>query len=158
MLYTKSEEERTWLSRYIEEVTVLFDVANGYGVVPVGETEEQGLVRVKNAKDRIKQFGLDQEEMYPDFSYVLEESGLWLYADECGSPEQVATLVQQFLIAFHPNGCFRFTWARTCSKPRVDEFSGGGCFVTAKSIKWFTPEDWIEKTMKKWVSGKKVRE
>jgi hypothetical protein len=59
------------------------------------------------------------------------EHFLWLYAEESGCPDQVAEFVRAFLARFRPEGCFSLTYAETCSKPRLGEFSGGAIFVTA---------------------------
>lgn len=64
---------------------------------------------------------------------------LWVYAEECGSPQNVAWLIQKFLKRFCPKKHWIMTWACTCSKPRVGEFSGGAILVTANAIRWFDP-------------------
>ena len=56
---------------------------------------------------------------------------LWVYAEESGSPDNVAWLVQKFLKKFRPDQCWSLTYSTTCSKPRVGEFGGGAVFVTA---------------------------
>ena len=66
---------------------------------------------------------------------ILTQDGwgrhLWFYAEESGSPDNVAWLVQKFLKRFRPDQCWSLTYAATCSKPRVGEFGGGAVFVTA---------------------------
>jgi hypothetical protein len=96
---------------------------------------------------------------HPDFDYQCDERGfeckftrdvndgsrnLWLYAECCGSPGYVAWLVQKFFKQFRPSQCWSLTYACTCSKPRVGEFSGGALFVTAAEIKYFSADDFIE--------------
>jgi transposase len=43
---------------------------------------------------------------------------------------------------FAPTGVITFTWACTCSKMRVDEFSGGAAVVTAKGTTFMDAESW----------------
>ena len=69
-------------------------------------------------------------EDYPDWGRHL-----WLYAEEFGEPNEVAWLVKKFLKQFRPDQCWSLTWATTCSKLRIGEFSGGAFFVTAEEIK-----------------------
>lgn len=68
---------------------------------------------------------------------------LWMHAEESCNLEHVALFVQEFLARFRPNEYFTLTWAETCSKPRISEFSGGGAFVTAEAIEWHGVTAWI---------------
>lgn len=79
---------------------------------------------------------------YLGFQVEITDGGLWIYADERGTPENVVSLVQAYLRCFDPKGCFAFEWAVTCSKMCVDEFSGGGVFITATTDEWITAGQW----------------
>jgi hypothetical protein len=74
---------------------------------------------------------------------------LWIYTEENGDAQQVALFVQEFLARFRSNEYFTLTWAETCSKPRISEFSGGALFVTADEIAWNGAFPWL---------GEKIRE
>jgi hypothetical protein len=37
------------------------------------------------------------------------------------------------------------TYASTCSKPRIGEFSGGALFVTASQVTFFNARDFVER-------------
>lgn len=78
-------------------------------------------------------------DYWPDFSWQMENSSLWIYSEEGGNLNNVATLAQAFLKRFRPNRYWSFEYAYTCSKPRIGEFGGGGAFITAKEIKWLEP-------------------
>lgn len=67
----------------------------------------------------------------------------WFHTDEGGDPWIVGFLVQKFLQKFRPDDCWGLTWACTCSKPRLDEFHGGGMFVSASEIKFFDSYSWL---------------
>src|SRR5689334_18897111 len=72
------------------------------------------------------------EEEYLSFEWSLDEieGSLWLYAEESGDPDEVARFVRAFLARFRPGDRFSLTYADSCSKPRLGEFSGGAVFVT----------------------------
>ncbi len=69
---------------------------------------------------------------------------LWLYAEECGRPDQVAQLIQKFLRQFRRDACWWLMYATTCSKPRIGEFGGGAVFVTAEAIECFEIGDFVD--------------
>jgi len=89
--------------------------------------------------------GIDADD-WPGFSWrVLHPSGdLLLYAEESGEVAHVAAFVRTFLARFRPADSWQMTWADTCSKPRVGEFSGGGVFVTAAGVRFLIPQDWLD--------------
>ncbi len=76
------------------------------------------------------------EDYYPGFELEIEqfEGGefAWFYAEEAGRPGNVAELVQEFLAKFDPESAWTTTYAETCDKMRLGEFSGGAVFVTAE--------------------------
>jgi hypothetical protein len=92
--------------------------------------------------------GLEDSGVLHQFDTDDEPDGwgryLWLYADESADLEQVAIFVQKFLRQFRPDQYWSLTFATTCSKPRVGEFSGGALFVTANDIKWQGSHAFIE--------------
>lgn len=83
------------------------------------------------------------------FSYSARSSNyLWIYSDYALNVDLLAYTLQHLIRNFNmkPGG---FMWADTCDKPRVDEFSGGACFVTKDSIKWHLPYQWLEEQLQK---------
>ncbi len=68
---------------------------------------------------------------------------LWLHADTYGDPDHAAWLIQKFLKRFRPDQCWSLTYANTCSKPCVGEFSGGAGFVTANETAWQSAGDFV---------------
>lgn len=87
-----------------------------------------------------------------DIDASLDEDNklVWFRADESGDVEIIAKVVQKFLKQFRPNDFFSLTWSCTCSKPRIGEFSGGGMFITANEMKFFSVEEWVEQVKKEW--------
>ena len=113
---------------------------------PTSEPEYVGMRGLREAAGT-----LDGDYYEQDFQYLICPAEdhltqyLWLYADEYGNVEQIAVLMQQFLKQFRPSDYWLLTFAATCSKPRVGEFSGGGVFVTAEIIRWDNAEAFIER-------------
>jgi hypothetical protein len=68
---------------------------------------------------------------------------LWFYSESDGNAEHVALFAQEFLKRFRPENYFTLTWAMTCSKPHIGEFSGGAVFVTATEILWNGAYTWL---------------
>lgn len=77
------------------------------------------------------------------YSAEVDEDGLWIYAEESGTPEHVVPLVQAYLSRFDPEGYIGFEWADWCSKPRLDEFGGGSVFITATEARWMHSSYWL---------------
>lgn len=87
---------------------------------------------------------------YYDFEVDEKNKLVWFHADESGDVDDIAVVVQAFLKKFRINECFSLTWSCTCSKPRIGEFSGGGMFVTASEMKFFSADEWREQMKKEW--------
>jgi hypothetical protein len=105
-------------------------------------------------------FLADYEDREPDdpargFEYHFHgdpAEALHLYAEENGDVGRTAHLVQKFLKAFRPEQAWSLTYAATCSKTRVGEFSGGAVFVTAEEITFHDAYDFIEDQQKAFVA------
>lgn len=97
-------------------------------------SKERGLCEYNN----------EDADVWPRFDWVFTEDGdLWIRDDGGdGSVEDVAVLVKTYFKRFKFDSYFTLTWAETCSKPRVGEFTGGGFIVTphGRSVKWSTPD------------------
>ena len=97
-------------------------------------------------RDRDIEANPDREFEAYNFTVELQETGsLWVHSDESGDPFQAADFIQEYLryLGVIKGGVF-FSWAETCSKPRINEF-GGGCFiVTAFEQHWQGSRDLIQ--------------
>lgn len=82
------------------------------------------------------------------FSWDIQQdernSSLWIYAQESGDVEQVAYFVQLFLKQFAPEGWWTLTWANSCSRMLVGQFSGGAVLVTARETHFNEGIRWLE--------------
>ena len=73
---------------------------------------------------------------------------LWVRAEEYGDPGAIAELLQVWLEKLNSDRVIGFTWAETCSKMAIGEFSGGGVIITKDEVVWFSPNaqmsEWLE--------------
>ena len=122
-----------WVKKYLEQ----FD----------GEMASPGTAKHKAQEDLAVLYDLEPEYFHLSFQWEIDsepkkKSELWLYSEEHGNPDHVAQFIQTYLKKFDPKESFSFTWAHTCSKPRLSAFSGGCAFVTAKDVEWMAAEEW----------------
>ena len=133
-------DEETWLRQQLEYVYVFGDEEYAADELPDGlnpdDADWQGFRGSRQLDD------CDPAMLEFEYEFCAGDEWndwgrhLWFYAEEAGEPAQVAHLVQMFLRRFRASECWSLTYALTCSKPRVGEFSGGACFVTADEIRW----------------------
>ena len=136
ILKLDNDEQKKWAEETLEKLS---RTREDGGTVPLADPDDIP--------------DLDRYESLADFEYEFEPEGeghtLWFYAEESGNAEHVAQFVQQYLKKYHPDQCWGITWADTCSKMRVDEFSGGALFVTADKIDWIQASSWVHEQAKK---------
>jgi hypothetical protein len=72
-------------------------------------------------------------ENWPGFQYYIDkvDQDLWLHGDERFNLDNLMHFVQEFLKKWRPTQIFKMTYASTCDKPRIGEFSGGWMAVSA---------------------------
>lgn len=71
---------------------------------------------------------------------------LWISSDGHGEPEHVIAFVLACAEAFGLTGRWGFSWALTCSKPRLDGFGGGAQVLdlgARKSLAWTNCDHWL---------------
>ena len=146
-----SAEELTWLKGQLEIICVIDGQEYPADHLPVGcrnkEPEWRGCRGLRDYPEYDPTF-IEAPEFQFEFEKGAEdseESSLWIYGEEGGNIDQICHIVQKFLKQFRPNDYWSLTFAATCSKPRVGEFSGGAVFVTAETIRWDNAESFIER-------------
>ena len=95
----------------------------------------------------------DEEADDPQFSgidVVLQDgpggSVLWIHDDDHGDVESVIAFVLRCAEELDLSGLWGFTYADTCSRPRLDAFGGGAHVVdlgARKSIGWISTQEWL---------------
>lgn len=147
-LQLASPEEATYWN---DVLTIIPSLFNNYYLGNDTQEAKQKIL------DQISvQFGIELsqdsfDDCIPGFSHEISCTGegssfegeIWFYAEECGSLEFLGTMVQAFFKKFRPDGFFSCSYAETCSKMRVDEFSGGAIVVTADKVKFHHVSDFI---------------
>ncbi|MEP7457602.1 hypothetical protein [Phyllobacterium sp. SB3] len=71
---------------------------------------------------------------------------LWIRDDVTGDPQSVIDFVLRCAEAFQLSGRWGFQWAGTCSRPRVDAFSGGAHVLdlaTGETVAWISTPGWL---------------
>jgi len=142
-----TDDEETWLRQKLEHVFVFGEREYAKDELPEGlnadDADWSGIRAWRN---------LDTSDTdWLGFEYEFDDDSdkwgrhLWIYSEECGEPVHVAHLVQEFLKRFRADQCWSLTYALTCSKLRVGEFTGGGCFVTADTIQWQNSDAFVAK-------------
>ena len=143
-------QEIVWLKDQLKTVYVIGGTEYEEDQLPPGIDNKAQWVGCRAYRDLAEYAGEFDEGPGFDFKFLVDEPDhrcgrhLWIYADESGYVGQVAHLLQKFLRTFRPRECWSLTYALTCSKLRVGEFSGGGVFVTADEIVWNNADDFVE--------------
>jgi hypothetical protein len=133
LTYT-SEEQRVWLDEYMGAIC-----DEGY---PDG-VDKDPWPEAKAHYDEHCGLGFDAE---------WRNGCLWIYTEESGDVDAVGAFVHEFLKKFHKDSYWTMTWACTCSKPRVGEFSGGGIVVHAEGVEFMNPWKFFESVKKRLIS------
>ena len=106
-------------------------------IFPTPEAAAAALADANNEKFR----NGESEEFDPGRITAGENNQLWCYSDDSSSsPEDAANLVRRLLKKHHPEGVVCFEWAEHCDKPRIAEFGGGACVVTANHVEISTTQ------------------
>lgn len=117
-------------------------------------TDEERKWWEKYQEEKAERRESNDDDYFTTCNVELQNDGAWLYADDSCNIDSTAELIQRFLSENRPDQCHSFEWAETCSKPRLDEFGGGGCFITATEIKFFLPSNDIFKAEQEFESKK----
>jgi hypothetical protein len=67
------------------------------------------------------------------FEFELDDDGLWMHS-AYGYMDEAIDVIRVFLSRFAADSSFILRWAEYCDKPRVGEFGGGACRITADAV------------------------
>ena len=106
---------------------------------------EQAILIVERVTEELE----NGEDGCVGFEADFEGDDLWIRDDgENINTDHVVTLAQELLDELEIDAPFVFSWAFTCSKPRVDEFGGGACAVRrGKDPIWVDARDKVEQEL-----------
>ena len=140
-------EECKWIELILSEVDGLMDLED-----VVGRASKEGQ-KLLGLIDTLGVGECDIENSWPGFGWEIkpiterndkDRKGpqyLWIYSEEAGDVDHVRFFIQAFLRKFRPTEVFKMTWADTCSRLRVGEFSGGGLAISKDDVYWVCSED-----------------
>ena len=142
-------DEETWLKDQLQSISV-----RGEEEIPINDLDSRAVEGADWYGPRFLRdyddFDFESDTLGFEFRFHQDDEPngwgrhLWMYADEHGDPNHVAWLVRKFLKRFRPERCWSLSYATTCSKLRVGEFSGGAMFVTADEVCWENAYDFVE--------------
>ena len=70
--------------------------------------------------------------------------------DVTGDPERLIQFVKRCAAEFGLTGRWGFQYANTCSRPRLDGFSGGAHaldLATSETVDWIYTDAWLDETI-----------
>ena len=115
----------------------------------VGTAENALAAHRKYIQARLEDLDRD-EPLCSGFEFSLREGDaahvLLIHDDESGDVEQVIGFVLRLAEAFDLKGLWGFTYALTCSRPRLDAFGGGAHVIdlgARTSIGWTSSQEWL---------------
>ena len=78
------------------------------------------------------------------FDYDLKkmDRSIYFISEEYGNLDTLGSLVHELILKFRPNAIFKLTYAETCSKMRLGEFSGGAMVVSKYGVEYMNAADW----------------
>lgn len=134
-------------------------MANNYTlasfIVPMNEEQ------TRYALDLYQKLGEDIEESFPLAEQILENpesvgffcakdpKSIWISHNDSMDIENAASFVHHLVDKFDLPP-IEFTWADTCSKPRINEFSGGAVSISKEhGIEIWTPYQWFRQLRNK---------
>ena len=118
-------------------------------LLDVGTSETALAVHRMFVQSRLEDADRD-EPLCSGFELSLQEGDaahvLWIHEDVSGDVEQVICFVLRLAEAFDLKGLWGFTYALTCSRPRLDAFGGGAHVIdlgARKSIGSTSTQEWL---------------
>ena len=138
MIEKLTPTEITWLETKFDEINKGNENDEGEYIC-IGSTE-------------IERYDSSGEDVGEGEEY--SRNGLWLYAEEGCDLDSLVDFLQDFLKENRPDSYIGFEWANTCSKMRLDEFSGGSVFITAEKTDWKSTYDFLETKRKEFEAAK----
>ena len=77
-----------------------------------------------------------------------KEGEVWVHDDAGeGNIDYVCQFIRAYLNKFDLDTKIGFSWASTCSSPRVGEFGGGAVVVSKDDEKWLNTDQWLSEEL-----------
>lgn len=127
------------MADYFTQFSCMFDVGTAENAARAETIRRQQAEALEEAEGTDLGFDMERD---PDCG----PGALWISSDGYGEPEHVTAFVLACAEAFDLTGRWGFTWALTCSKPRLDANGGGAQVIdlgARKSLVWTDCEHWL---------------
>lgn len=127
------------MADYFTQFSCILDVGSADHVARANDIRDQLAAELEHDEGADLGFEMDAD---PDNG----PGALWLHSDGYGEPEHVIRFALACAEAFDLKGRWGFTWALTCSRPRLDGFGGGAQlldFGTRESLAWTDCAHWL---------------
>jgi len=127
------------MADYVTQFSCMFDVVSGENAARAEAIRRRHADEI----DATEGCGLGFEM---EIDSATGPGALWISWDGYGEPEHVIAFVLVCAEAFGLTGRWGFTWALTCSKPRLDGFGGGAQVLdlgARKSLAWTDCDHWL---------------
>lgn len=108
----------------------------------------------------LREVGKDSTGEYwePQLTCTIEEHGVWIRSDDgTGDVDQAADLTQRILEVARMRDPIVIGYANTCSKLRLDAFSGGAIVVYPKKMVYFDGLSLAEKEIDRYEKRKEKK-
>ena len=127
------------MADYFTQFSCMFDVGTAENAARAEEIRQRQADALDDAEGADLGFEMEHD---PDCG----PGALWISSDGYGEPEHVIAFVLACAEAFDLTGRWGFTWALTCSKPRLDGYGGGAQTIdlgARKSLAWTDCAHWL---------------
>ena len=78
----------------------------------------------------------------PDCEFEEDGKDVWVYSEDSADIGALADVVAAFQLRFNIDKPWTLSWANTCSKPRLNNFGGGGLVIYKGKVHWMDTWDW----------------
>lgn len=98
--------------------------------------------------EQVRYLGGDLLDFAVDFLPLpaTKQVEVWVHdTGEWANVDQIAAVLQALLVKFPGLQPIGFTWADTCSKPRIDEFGGGAVLISRDRVQIETTHDLLNR-------------
>ena len=127
------------MADYFTQFSCMFDVGTAENAARAEEIRREQADALDEAEGIDLGFAMERDRN-------CGPGALWISSDGHGDPEHVIAFVLRCAEAFDLKGRWGFTWALTCSKPRLDGFGGGAQLLDLgqrKSLAWTDCDHWL---------------
>ena len=84
----------------------------------------------------------DDGERVSACMFEADGKDVWVYSEDSADIDALADVIATFQLQFKVNKPWTLTWADSCSKPRLNNFGGGGVVIYKGKTSWMDTWGW----------------